>query len=253
MAKSLRVKAEQLPRQTLYYGKERYSYQIFFIHSEINKIVIDVLPSGVISVQAPEGTQPDAIKHAMLKRARWIYNHIDKIKQQQLYVLPREYVSGESHYYLGRRYLLKVLLEKKAIPHVKMSRGQLQVHTNTRKPEAVKALLHDWYQQHAREQFEKRLQTLMSRIRWLKQTPQWKLRPMKKQWGSCSPKGVLSLNPLLVKAPRECVDYVILHELCHLKEHNHSREFYKLLSRMMPDWEVVKARLDGMSELLLAE
>jgi hypothetical protein len=63
----------------------------------------------------------------------------------------------------------------------------------------------------------------------------------------------LSLNPLLVKAPRECIDYVILHELCHLKEHNHSKNFYLLLSRTMPDWESVKARLDGMSELLLAE
>jgi predicted metal-dependent hydrolase len=74
---------------------------------------------------------------------------------------------------------------------------------------------------------------------------------MKKQWGSCSPRGNILLNPHLVKAPRECIDYVILHELCHLKEHNHSPEFYRLLNQLMPDWKQIKAKLDGMAELLL--
>jgi len=76
---------------------------------------------------------------------------------------------------------------------------------------------------------------------------------MKTQWGSCSPTGAILLNPHLVKAPRECIDYVISHELCHLKEHNHSPRYYRLLSKIMPRWEVVKARLDGMAELLLNE
>jgi hypothetical protein len=74
---------------------------------------------------------------------------------------------------------------------------------------------------------------------------------MQKQWGSCSPQGHILLNPHLVKAPRECIDYVIIHELCHLKEHNHSPEFYRLLCLQMPDWKQVKAKLDGMAELLL--
>ena len=253
MVKSLRVNAEQPNRQTLHYGKEQFTYQLFFVPTEYNKIVIDVLPNGIINVQAPESTSSDAIKRAMLKRARWIHNHIEKIRQQHTYVLPREYVSGESHYYLGRRYVLKVFETTDVEPHVKMLRGQLQVHTDSREPEVIKALLHEWYQKHAREQFDKRIHALVNQTRWIKQLPEWKSRPMKKQWGSCSPKGVLSLNPLLVKAPRECIDYVILHELCHLKEHNHSKNFYKLLARTMPDWEAVKARLDGMSELLLAE
>jgi predicted metal-dependent hydrolase len=74
---------------------------------------------------------------------------------------------------------------------------------------------------------------------------------MRIQWGSCSPSGVLVLNPNLIKAPRECVDYVILHEVCHLKEHNHSQKFYRLLSEMMPDWERHKTRLDALAEALL--
>jgi hypothetical protein len=76
---------------------------------------------------------------------------------------------------------------------------------------------------------------------------------MKTQWGSCSPKGELLLNPLLVKAPGHCVDYVIFHELCHLKEHNHSQRFYELLGGLLPDWEKRKAELDGLAEQLLNE
>lgn len=83
--------------------------------------------------------------------------------------------------------------------------------------------------------------------------PEWRLVAVQMQWGSCSPKGVILLNPHLVKAPRECVDYVITHELCHLQELNHSPRYYRLLSQLMPDWQPVKAKLDGMAELLLNE
>jgi predicted metal-dependent hydrolase len=88
---------------------------------------------------------------------------------------------------------------------------------------------------------------------WLKMTPDWRIVRMQKQWGSCSPAGVILLNPHLVKAPRECVDYVICHELCHLQEHNHSPRYYRLLGQVMPGWEAVKIKLDSMAEMLLNE
>jgi hypothetical protein len=74
---------------------------------------------------------------------------------------------------------------------------------------------------------------------------------MKKQWGSCSPTGVLSINPHLVKASPLAIDYVLLHELCHLKIHNHSEKFYRLLDRQMPGWKEIKVGLDQKAELLL--
>lgn len=90
-------------------------------------------------------------------------------------------------------------------------------------------------------------------IIWLGETPPVKLLAMRVQWGSCSPSGVVMLNPNLVKAPSECIDYVILHEVCHLKVHNHSQRYYRLLTELMPDWERRKARLDGLAECLLNE
>ena len=83
------------------------------------------------------------------------------------------------------------------------------------------------------------------------QLPPVKLLTMKKHWGSCSPSGSIVLNPHLVKAPRNCIDYVILHELCHLKEHNHSPQFWRLMDRVLPNWQKVKRELDDKAEILL--
>lgn len=104
------------------------------------------------------------------------------------------------------------------------------------------------YRQRAREVFADRLTTVAAPLRWVKQLPQTRLQLMTVQWGSCSPSGRITLNPLLVKAPRECIDYVLLHELCHLLQHNHSPKFYRTLDRHMPNWRAVKEKLDNMAE-----
>ena len=87
---------------------------------------------------------------------------------------------------------------------------------------------------------------------WVSERPPIRLRVMQTQWGNCSAKGCLTLNPWLVKAPSDCIDYVLLHELCHVAEHNHSEAFYRLMGQVMPGWEKIKKRLDGMAEMLLS-
>jgi predicted metal-dependent hydrolase len=89
---------------------------------------------------------------------------------------------------------------------------------------------------------------VVSPLRWVRQLPPTRLRHMTVQWGSCSPAGRITLNPMLVKAPRECIDYVVLHELVHLLHHHHGPAFYRTLDRHMPGWRAIKARLDGMAE-----
>jgi hypothetical protein len=93
---------------------------------------------------------------------------------------------------------------------------------------------------------------MVEKLPWTKTTPNWRIMDMQTQWGSCSPEGAVLLNPHLVKAPTKAIDYVILHELCHLEEHNHSPRFYGLLDRFMPEWRVVvKARLDSIAAQFL--
>lgn len=237
--------------QVLHYGERRIPYKVFFVAGKSRKLAIHVHQDGSVQVDAPPDIPLAEVKSAVSRRARWLCGHIDQAKQRRIHLLSREYVSGESHFYLGRRYVLKVRESRRDIPAVRLWRGQLQVVTPQCEADVVRPLLWDWYRHHAKDVFDRRLSAICNELRWVKEPPPWRLLTMKKQWGSCSPSGVLSLNPHLVKAPARCIDYVLLHELCHLKHHNHSASFYRLLSKQMPGWEAVKERLDDMAELLL--
>lgn len=244
--------------QTLRYGDSAIPYKVLRRHEVSGKIAIHVHPDGTVEVDAPEGASPEHIRTAVRKRARWLTTHVENIRERQRDVLPRRYVSGESHYYLGRRYVLKVILlnaseiDSGMKPSVKLKGGQLQVRTKNRDQETVKKLLNEWYRMHARANFERRLAVLIDRTPWVrKNIPPIKLITMKKNWGSCSPSGSIVLNPHLVKAPRGCIDYVLLHELCHLKEHNHSKHFFRLMDRVCDGWVDTKRRLDDRSEIYL--
>ncbi len=113
---------------------------------------------------------------------------------------------------------------------------------NTQK---VKELLDAWYKEHARTIFSRRLEECYILTKKLNVPfPHIKLRKMSKRWGSCSKSGDILLNTALVKASLYCIDYVIMHELCHLKVHTHNSGYFKLLSKYMPDWEKRKDRLE---------
>lgn len=213
-------------------------------------IAIHVEPEGVVLVDAPAGASRAAILAAVRKRARWVHGHLAGFGRRHGHVLPREYVSGESVMYLGRRYRLKVI-QTEAAASVKLSGGHLEVRTAGPVPASVRDALERWYRERARMIFAERIDVMLPATSWKQAAPSMRLQAMKTQWGSCSPAGRLTLNPWLVRAPRDCIDYVILHELCHLKEHNHSPRFFKLLDRYMPQWRQRKARLDELAEVIL--
>jgi predicted metal-dependent hydrolase len=242
-----------MPRKSFRYGDERIEYEILFTPAKRNRVAIHVHPDGSVQVDAPQEQDLPTIHRAVLKRARWIKRHVDESRRQRAQALPRNYRSGENLFYLGRRYQLKVNHQNGREPSVKLVRGQICVEAPSRDPYLIRERLAAWYRSRAADTFDRRLSEIADRIVWLKTMPDWRIVRMQKQWGSCSPAGVILLNPHLVKAPRVCVDYVICHELCHLQEHNHSPRYYRLLEQVMPGWEVVKARLDGMAEMLLNE
>jgi len=220
------------------------------------KIIIKVHPDQRVVATAPHDATSEAIQNAMLKRARWIWQSIKEFASQHDYVLPRDYVSGESQFYLGCRYVLKIIDAPNKVASVKLLRGKLEVtlrNEHANRPKQVKELIDQWYLHHAKNIFHERLQTVLPKTTWVEGLPSFRIMAMKKQWGSCSTKGSLMLNPHLVKASKECIDYVILHELCHIAEHNHSEKFWRLLTQVMPNWKEVKAKLDDMAELYLNE
>ncbi|MGM8868184.1 MULTISPECIES: M48 family metallopeptidase [Enterobacteriaceae] len=218
-----------------------------------SRVLIKVHPDCRVVVSAPEEADDLAVLTAVKKRGRWIYQQLRDFRRQLEYITPRKYISGESHYYLGKQYLLKVIEEPAEVQRVKMLRGKLEVTLRQKSPEKVRQLLIDWYKTRAKNVFAKRLEAMLEQALWVNAPPPLRVLTMQTQWGSCSPSGRLTLNPNLVKAPRECIDYVILHELCHLAEHNHSERFYRLMGQVMPEWKVVKTRLDEMAGVIFSD
>jgi predicted metal-dependent hydrolase len=236
----------------IHYGDEQALCEVRESPSLTGRIRVHVYPDGDVEIEAPPGKAVEEIQAAAQKRARWVFRHRRTAKEARENSLPREYVSGETHFYLGRRYKLIVLASRQETSSVKLMRGRLEVRVRTDDPAAVRRRLRLWYHERADEYFQRKVSEWAAVLPWVNANPEFKLVRMSTQWGSCSPHGTINLNPALIKAPRHCIEYVILHELCHLQEHNHSQRFYGLLDRHMPGWQAAKAELDGLAELLLA-
>ena len=236
----------------LKYGERTTPYRVKEAERLKLSILVHVAPDGSVTVEVPPECPLGKVKAAVQKRARWIFLNRDTAKLSSGSPLPREYVSGETHFYLGRRYPLRVKIGRSEIA-VKLVRGVLQIYVPVQDHVLVKRRLNQWYLKRAADYLNRRVEALTDQLDWLSDIPRVKLLPMKMQWGSCSPSGSISINPALIKAPRHCVDYVLIHEICHLKEHNHSKKFYNLLNRYCPDWLKTKAYLDSLAEILLVD
>ena len=227
---------------TVLYGKETIRFKLLF--ADRKTLEIAVHPDKTVVVKAPLGTDYAAVEKKVLKRAGWIKRQLDFFRQFDPRTPGRNYVGGETHLYLGREYRLKIHRGKQN--EVKLSRGFFQVRVNgANSAEHIKRLMDAWYAEKAsfrfQESFDRCWQLFENSS---KQKPRMQIRRMKRRWGSLSQKGLLTLNTGLVKAPRECIDYVITHELRHLHYHDHGPNFYRLLEKMMPDWEKRKLKLE---------
>lgn len=235
------------------YGDDAIVFERVTRSQAIGKVLIKVHPDCRVVVSAPKDASNDDVLRAVKKRGRWIYEQLREFKKLLEFTTPRKYISGESHYYLGKQYLLKVIIVPDQTQSVKMLRGKLEVTVRSPSAEKVKKLLDDWYKARAREVFSKRLDAMLEHTLWVAERPSLRVLTMQTQWGSCSRNGRITLNPHLVKAHRDCIDYVILHELCHIAEFNHSERFYRLINQVMPQWEKIKYRLDEMVNLIFID
>ncbi|MGQ0509968.1 MAG: M48 family metallopeptidase [Betaproteobacteria bacterium] len=237
----------------LRYGEELIPYRVRRRASRHpGRVAIHVESDGRVLVDAPRDATDGDVRKALSKRASWIHRHVAAARRRHVNLRPREYVSGETLFYLGRRYRLKVLVRVAQEPCVRLRAGYIEVTGRSRNRDSVRLALKAWYLTRAKQALAQRLKGMAESLRWLRTGPEIRYQTMRRQWGSCSPAGRLLLNPMLVKAPPDCIDYVLLHELCHFREHNHGRRFYALLDRHMVDWRERKARLDNLAEQILA-
>ena len=237
----------------LAYGDQRIPYQVAFDDNRSTRVAIHVNPDGSVSVDAAYGFDDATIRNAVQKRARWVANHVNDANQRYAHVRPKEYVSGEQVLYLGRRYMLKVIPVTDKPKAVRLKGNRLEVESKSAEAGDIKARVRAWYRMKGQDYFARRLDTLSKTLPWVTKVPPFKLLDMQRQWGSCSPSGEIILNPHLVKAPRPCIDYVLIHELAHLKHHDHGSAFWSLIDGHAGDWRKSKHHLDGLVEVLLQE
>lgn len=212
-------------------------------YSNRKSLGITVTPESDVLVKAPLDTSINKIKEKLNKKAAWI------IKQQSFFLSfqpktpKRKYISGETHLYLGRQYRLKI--EPGEIDSVKLKGKFLEVVTLDKF--RTEQLVKDWYLKNAKTKFHLIAQPLIEKFKRHSVEPaSIVLREMPTRWGSCTPNGKIILNPELIKAPRPCIEYVILHELCHLVHHDHTQKFIDLQTKEMPNWEKWKSKLERL-------
>lgn len=226
------------------YGKSTIHYTLHY--SNRKTVAISVQPDSQVVITAPEATDLYRIQQLVLKRARWIQ------KQQQYFqqFLPRtparQFVGGESHLYLGRQYRLKLILSESR--SVKLSGGYLAVHhPDISLQRTIEETVYSWYRNRAEQWFRQRFEVCITNFprKYFIKPPELHIRKMKSRWGSYAPSGRLTLNVELIKAPIECIDYVITHELCHAVHCHHGPKFYRLLKFVMPDHVKIKSKLES--------
>ena len=227
------------------FGNHRIDFEVRFEPKPYFSVSVD--PEGQVCVVAPEGKSQDVIADRVRKKAPWIIRQINYFEQFHPKQTVKSFVGGETHYYLGRQYRLKVTQES-GKPQVRL-KGKffcisLADSTDAKK---IENLLKEWYREHAKKYFHAHLTNGIMRMkRHGIKMPQLVVRTMRRRWGSCTKKGKILLNLELIKTPADCVEYVIIHELCHLVEHNHTEKFYRLLSSLIPNWKTIKEKLNNV-------
>jgi len=227
--------------KTFQYGDYQYRYHLF--RQDRRTISLTVQPSLSIIICCPHNHPEEKIEKFLKRKWHWLETQIRELKRFQRNKSKKKYVSGESFLYLGRQYRLSV--KKSDKNKVGFKKGHIVIETNLSKSNKAhnQKLLKKWYEQRANQIFKERYRQILKKFNY-EFIPELALRKMEKRWGSFLAKKKILLNPELIKASKECIDYVITHELCHMKYQNHGNAYRKLLIAKCPNWEELKEKLE---------
>ncbi len=228
-------------KQHIQFGSKRIDFTLSYATRKT--MAIKIHPDASVEVIAPIDTEKEKIFLKLKTKAPWILKQIEQFNTYKPGTPPRKFVNGETHLYLGRQYRLKIVPDASNI--IKAYRGQLFIHAVDISKEALEKQLQQWYKQKATIIFAEMVEEILPKFKKYKiKTPTLSIRTMARRWGSCTPTGKIILNTELIKAPKGSIEYVVIHELAHLVHHNHTKPFFDLQNRIMPDWKKWKDRLE---------
>ena len=222
-------------------GSKVIEYDV--VRTDRKTVGINIDPEKGMVVRSPEELTDEEIEEVIENKSSWILEKLDKVAEIKPKPSPKEFLSGEKLPYLGKRYRLKVKARDNiSNVNVKLFRGkfmidypaELQGREDERK-EAIREELISWYRERAEIKIKERVDKYKDKLDV--EPNMVKVKKQKKRWGSCSSKNNLNFNWKIIMAPMTMVDYVIVHELTHLKHPNHSKDFWKTVEAIIPDYE----------------
>lgn len=226
--------------EVVLFGSRTINYMLR--RSDRKTVRVQVHPDGSVRVIAPLKLPVDEVRQVMKRKAPWIVKQLRYFEQFRPLTPTRQFRAGETHRYLGRQYRLKLLQGE---PTVRLIAGFIEITLPELGPRFIEQALQGWYRQRAGVYFHKMLGVCLRHFEsYDLPTPDLRLRHMPTRWGSCTPNGSIYINPALIQASGSCIEYVIVHELCHFVHRYHDEQFYALLDRLLPDWKRRKELLE---------
>ncbi len=223
------------------FGTFIYKYEL--IKQDRKTLSLTVTPDLKIILKCPHNADNEKIELFLKRKWFWLEKQLSFFKKYKRNIYEKEYISGEGYLYLGRQYKLIVRRGKK--DSVSLTKGKLFLSTTklVSNSKHNKKLIDAWFLEKTKKIFLERFLEMLTKFDY-KNEPVLKIREMKKRWGSFLNKDKILLNPKLISTPKECIDYVITHELCHLKYKNHDKRFFELFKRKYSNGKKVKERLE---------
>ncbi len=216
------------------YGDKKIEFEVSYRNRKT--LAIQIEPLANILVISPVNLSEEIIKEKVKSKGRWIIKKLLDFKNTGYIPFEREFVNGESFMYLGRNYSLQIIINKDLLrSKVSLVDSKIQIVSPTKEKEILKKVLEKWYRREAKEIILKRIE--FYKPRFSIEPRQIKIKEQKKRWGSCTSKGDLLFNWRTVMAPSPVIDYIIVHELSHLANKNHSRQFWKTIENILPDYK----------------
>lgn len=222
---------------------EEYAYEYYVEYAERKTLALEVMPDLRIITKVPFDTTLEEIESFLTRKWRWLEKQLGELRKLRKNYTGKQYVSGESFYYLGRQYML--LVESATEDAVKLERGKLRIYTSksTRNTAYNKKLLDGWYERRQDKVFKHEYIKALSLFDF-RAPPQLGKRHMIRRWGSYTSYNKVLLNPRLIEAPREAIYYVCIHELCHKITRKHDEVFYRELEKRLLGWKRIKESLE---------
>lgn len=220
------------------YGTKEIEFDVEFRNRKTMSISVE--PPKSITVMAPLDTNEEEIREAVKLKGAWIVQKLFEFRNIESKRVNREFVNGESFMYLGRNYSLQIHIDETLQNNssVKLFRGKFHVYVKEKDDELIKEGMEAWYREKTEEQVKKRIKYYQKFFS--KKPTAIKVKEQKKRWASCTSNDELLFNWRCVMAKSTALDYIVVHEMCHMYYMNHSQEFWDLVASIMADYEVRK-------------